>query len=87
MIFYISNQRFYFHKYGFVFGITNLAAFISAPLVGVYGENIGAKRLYNFGTFLQALCAIAFGFLEYVDNTALFLGLSYLLRYENLAEQ
>ena len=69
-----------YKKYGFVFGIANLAAFISAPFFGVYGTKIGAKILYNFGALLQALAGIAFAFLEYVDNTAAFLGLSYLLR-------
>jgi len=68
-------------QYGFVFGIANLAAFISAPFFGVYGTKIGAKILYNFGALLQALAGIAFAFLEYVDNTAAFLGLSYLLRF------
>ena len=63
-----------------MFGIANLAAFLSAPLFGLYGARIGAKLLYNFGAFLQAICGIAFAFLAYVDNTAAFLGLSYLLR-------
>ena len=64
-----------------MFGIANLAAFISAPIFGVYGTKIGAKLLYNFGAFLQPLCGLAFAFLDYVENTAAFLGLSYLLRY------
>ena len=68
-------------QYGFVFGIANLAAFLSAPVFGVYGTKIGAKLLYNFGAFLQPLCGLAFAFLDYVENTAAFLGLSYLLRY------
>ena len=67
-------------EYGFVFGIANLAAFLSAPVFGVYGTKIGAKLLYNFGAFLQPLCGLAFAFLDYVENTAAFLGLSYLLR-------
>ena len=58
-----------------------MAAFISAPVFGVYGTKIGAKLLYNFGAFLQPLCGLAFAFLDYVENTAAFLGLSYLLRY------
>ena len=64
-----------------MFGIANLAAFLSAPVFGVYGTKIGAKLLYNFGAFLQPLCGLAFAFLDYVENTAAFLGLSYLLRY------
>ena len=57
-----------------------MAAFLSAPLFGIYGTRIGAKVLYNCGAFVQAICGIAFGFLVYVNGTAAFLGLSYLLR-------
>ena len=64
-----------------MFGITNLAALISAPLFGAYGSRIGAKYVYNFGAFVQPLCAIFFGFLTYVDSLGAFLGLSYFLRY------
>ena len=63
-----------------MFGIANLAAFISAPIFGAYGTKMGAKNLYNVGAFLQPLCCLAFAFLDYVENTAAFLGLSYLLR-------
>jgi hypothetical protein len=58
----------------------NLAAFISSPIFGAYGEKIGAKLLYNSGSFLEAICGILFAFLEYVPNIAAFIGLSYLLR-------
>ena len=76
----VFNISFSTKKYGSVFGIANIAAFISAPFFGVYGTTIGAKILYNFGALLQALAGIAFAFLAYVDNTAAFLGMSYLLR-------
>ena len=81
--FYQFNLLQYFilnKKYGFVFGIANIAAFISAPIFGMYGIQIGAKILYNIGALLQALAGIAFAFLVYVDNTVAFLGLSYFLR-------
>jgi len=67
-------------QYGFVFGIFSLAAFASSPIFAAYGAKIGPKRLYNFSTFLIAINGIMFGFLEYIQNTALFLGLSYTLR-------
>ena len=70
----------FFSQYGFVFGITNLAAFISSPIFGAYGAKIGEKLLLNYGAFLQAICGIVFAFLKYIPNTAAFLGLSYLLR-------
>ena len=68
-------------QYGFVFGIANLAAFLFAPIFGKFGTRIGPKLLYNSGAYLQAICGIAFGFLTYIDNVNLFIGLSYLLRY------
>ena len=76
----LCKIMFKFSQYGFVFGIMNLAAFISSAIFGAYGEKIGAKLLYNLSSFLEATCGIAFAFLEYVPNTAAFLGLSYLLR-------
>jgi MFS family permease len=67
-------------QYGLVFGIANLAAFLSAPIFGRYGAKIGPKFLYNFGAFMQALCCLAFGFLDFIPNVGVFLGLSYCLR-------
>jgi len=63
-----------------VFGIVNLAAFISAPLYGKFGNQIGAKLVYNTGAMMQALGALLFGFLTFVNNIGAFLGISYLLR-------
>lgn len=40
-------------QYGFVFGIANLAAFISAPIFGRWGPIVGPKILYNSGAYLQ----------------------------------
>ena len=65
---------------GFVFGISNLVALLTAPIFGAYGNKIGAKYVYNFGTFVQAIAAISFGFLTYIENLQAFLGLSYFLR-------
>ena len=67
-------------QYGFVFGIANLAAFLSAPIFGRYGAKIGPKFLYNFGAFVQAFCGLAFGFLDLIPQVGAFLGLSYFLR-------
>jgi MFS family permease len=64
-----------------VFGIANLAAFLFAPIFGRWGSKIGPKLLYNAGAFLQGFCGIAFGFLTYVNGANLFIGLSYLLRF------
>ena len=51
------------------------------PFFGKFSTRIGTKLLYNSGAYLQAICGIAFGFLTYIDNVNLFIGLSYLLRY------
>eukprot|EP00095_Tigriopus_kingsejongensis_P001693 maker-scaffold3251_size9521-snap-gene-0.1 protein:Tk01693 transcript:maker-scaffold3251_size9521-snap-gene-0.1-mRNA-1 annotation:"chromaffin granule amine" len=67
-------------QYGFVFGIVHLGAFLSAPIFAKYGNRIGPKLLYNIGALVQGVQGICFGFLTYADNTAVFLGVSYLLR-------
>jgi MFS family permease len=67
-------------QYGLVFGVFNLAAFLFSPIFGRYGTKVGLKLLYNTGAFVQALAGIGFGFLEYIDDTTTFLGISYLLR-------
>ncbi len=68
-------------QYGLVFGISNLAAFLTAPIVGRFGSQIGPKYLYNTGAFVQAIAGLSFGFLDKIENVNAFLGLSYFLRY------
>ena len=58
-------------------------AFLFAPIFGRWGNVIGAKILYNSGAYIQAVVGITFGFLTYINNTGLFIGLSYLLRALN----
>ena len=67
-------------QYGFVFGIVSLAAFIFSPIFGRYGTAIGPKLLYNTGGFVQGIGGICFGFLDYVQDTGVFIGISYFLR-------
>ena len=59
----------------------HLTAFVFAPIFARYGNTIGPKLLYNIGAFAQGAAGIAFGCLEFINGTALFLGLSYLFRY------
>ena len=73
-------SRHLFSKYGFVFGVFNLAAFLGGPIFGRYGGRIGPRVLYMTGGFLQGICGLTFGFLKYVDNVGAFIGLSYFLR-------
>ena len=67
-------------KYGFSFGITNLAAFIVSPISAKYGSKIGVLKLCTLGFYINAASCICFGFLTYTQNKATFIGLSYLLR-------
>ena len=74
---YVLSNSF---QYGWVFGATNLAAFLVAPLCGKFGLWLGVKTVYNLAAFLQATAGIAFGFLVYAEDTTVFLVLSYILR-------
>ena len=67
-------------QYGLVFGMPNLAAFLTAPIFGKFGTNIGPKWLFNFGAFTQGFVGLTFGFLIYLETLGPFLGLSYFLR-------
>ena len=67
-------------QYGSVFGTASLAAFIFSTIFGKFSVKIGPKLVYNIGAFAQAIIGIIFGFLKYVQDLTIFLGLSYLLR-------
>ncbi|TRY80723.1 hypothetical protein TCAL_12990 [Tigriopus californicus] len=68
-------------QYGLVFGIVSLAAFIFSPIYAHFGAKIGPKLLYNVGGFVQGISGVAFGSLEYINDTWTFIGLSYFLRF------
>ena len=68
-------------EYGFVFGIANLSLFIFAPVFGKYASRVGLKRCFISGAVIQGLCGIFFAFVPYLENVALFLSMSYLLRF------
>ena len=75
----------HFFQYGFVMGMDNLAAGLTAPIFcSIAGDQVSAKYLYNFGALAQALTTIGQGFTVYVENLYTFLGLSYFCRYELL---
>ena len=76
-----SKKKTILPQYGSVFGFAFLAAFISAPVFGAYGDKIGAKLLYNGAGFLQGLSGVLFGLLSFVEDKSTFLACSYLLRY------
>ncbi|XP_059097397.1 MFS-type transporter SLC18B1-like [Tigriopus californicus] len=68
-------------QYGLVFGIVSLGGFLSSPIFAHFGGKIGTKILCNVSGFVQGMTAVAFGSLEYVNETWTFIGFSYLLRF------
>ena len=67
-------------QYGFVFGITNLAAFVFAPIFARIGLIIGPRMVLNVGALLEATSGVAMGMLGYLQTAGPFIGLSYLMR-------
>ncbi len=65
-----------------MFGISHLAAMLTAPFFAANTTKLGAKTVLIVGSFLQCLFGgILFALLDEVNGTAAFLGLSYLLRF------
>ena len=74
-------------EYGMVFGVIHLAIFISGPIFGRYMNVLGLKNVYIFGVISTGVCALLFGFLDFVDDKVPFLAYSYILRIcEGVAE-
>ncbi|XP_043211164.1 MFS-type transporter SLC18B1-like [Amphibalanus amphitrite] len=67
-------------QYGFVFGVFELTVFIVSPIYGKYLNKLGPKFVFNAGIFTTASCSILFGFLDKVEDTRLFIGLSFAIR-------
>ncbi|XP_045590438.1 MFS-type transporter SLC18B1 [Procambarus clarkii] len=67
-------------QYGFVFGIFELTVFIVSPIYGNYLNRIGPKFMFNAGIFTTASTCIMFGFLDRINNTTAFIGLSFAIR-------
>ena len=67
-------------KYGFVFGINNLATAIATPTFGSHLEKIRSTRLFITGSFVIAVATFSFGWLHYVQDTLTFILLSYTIR-------
>ncbi|GAB6030220.1 hypothetical protein CHUAL_005895 [Chamberlinius hualienensis] len=65
---------------GYVFSVYALVMFAVSPIIGKLIPHIGVKFTFVSGIFLAAGCNILFGALNYVNDTALFTGLCFLLR-------
>ena len=80
MLISISQKEFTFENFMFknavilqkVFGVIHLAIFISGPLFGKYMHILGVRKVYFFGVFLTALCAVSFGFLSKFEQRVIF---------------
>uniref|UniRef100_A0A0A9Z5S3 Major facilitator superfamily (MFS) profile domain-containing protein n=1 Tax=Lygus hesperus TaxID=30085 RepID=A0A0A9Z5S3_LYGHE len=67
-------------EYGLVFGSFEFIAFFSSPILGRYMNFVGAKTMLSLGMILAAISAICFGLLDYIDDHATFITLSFILR-------
>ncbi|XP_068220297.1 MFS-type transporter SLC18B1-like [Palaemon carinicauda] len=67
-------------QYGFVFGVFELIVFIASPFYGNYINKIGPKFMFNAGIFTTATTCIMFGFLDRINDTNTFIGLSFAIR-------
>ncbi len=48
------------------------AIFVSGPLFGKHMHSLGLKNVYIFGVVSTGVCALLFGFLDFVDNKVFF---------------
>uniref|UniRef100_A0A8D8VZN9 MFS-type transporter SLC18B1 n=1 Tax=Cacopsylla melanoneura TaxID=428564 RepID=A0A8D8VZN9_9HEMI len=67
-------------EYGLVFGSFELVAFLSSPLFGRYIHTIGTRCLLSLGLVVNAVTAIMFGFLDYVQMHDSFIFFSFVIR-------
>ena len=65
---------------GMVFAIYHFTIFASSPFFGKYHRNIGIKRMIYTGIIIMGSCAIGFGLLDLIQNSDLFIFLSYFIR-------
>ena len=68
-------------QFGAVFGIIHLSLFIFGPIVGKYLSVFGVRVIYPAGFLVDGASFIFFGLLQWVDNTTMFLVLSYVIRF------
>ena len=52
----------------------------SGPIFGKYMYTLKVRRVYFFGIIVTAICALVFGTLDFIEDKATFLALSYTLR-------
>ncbi len=57
------------------------------PFPFIFRNRIGPTFLFYSGSFLQGICAIAFGFLAFTENQEIFLSMSYVLRWVKMFDK
>ena len=67
-------------QYGFVFGIFQLTMFVTNSIIGSYVETWGIKTTLNVGLLAVGVSCTIFGFLDKVNDSKAYLGLSLVLR-------
>lgn len=65
---------------GMVFGVFELTMFITAPIFGKYMTHIGSKKMFVIGLTITGICAILFGFLNFLPSGPQFFWCSLLIR-------
>ena len=65
---------------GLVFATYHFTIFTTSLMFGKYIGKLGAKRMVYVGVLLMGLCAVAFGFLDYINTSTNFLMMSYIVR-------
>ena len=61
--------------------MVHLATMAPSPFVGPLVSRLGLRRVFTLGLVCLSVASIGFGFLDFVNQTILFLILSYILRW------
>ncbi|CAL4105536.1 unnamed protein product, partial [Meganyctiphanes norvegica] len=67
-------------EYGLILGLLQLVMVIATPIYGKYINSVGPKRMYVTGIYLVAIYNVFLGFIDHVDGTEAFIGVSLLLQ-------
>ena len=67
-------------QFGPIFGIVHLAMFLVSPMMGRAVTKLGLGMVFRLGLVMTAVAGLLFGFLTFINDTALFLSAAYFLR-------
>ena len=66
---------------GYIFAIYSVAVIVISPMVGKLIANYGRRNLIILGILLMGISFICFGAASYIENTHLFIGISFVTRF------